>query len=216
MKSVREDFNSSIEKTVLREECSHARQSVWKKNSEATFEINGKVLKKQEKDASKKVSKKKPKKKAAKSVSSESSSSSESSAGSSISSGQQQQQQQQHLFASQFAYNIPQQFNQPNHFHSSQPQYANPVAPSMFSHQQHFNTHQQYAPQYIQQIEQPAVADRSRLSFISKQIEQPPHPFLSSSSSFSPSFSSQSKPIVTKVVAESESDDEETKEYPDN
>ncbi len=130
--------------------------------------------------------------------------------------GQQQQQQQQHLFASQFAYNIPQQFNQPNHFHSSQPQYANPVAPSMFSHQQHFNTHQQYAPQYIQQIEQPAVADRSRLSFISKQIEQPPHPFLSSSSSFSPSFSSQSKPIVTKVVAESESDDEETKEYPDN
>ncbi len=49
MLTIRNDFNSIIESKVLREECSHARQSIWKQDSAATFSVNGNELKKTEK-----------------------------------------------------------------------------------------------------------------------------------------------------------------------
>jgi len=37
MVSIRDDFTSNIESTVLREQCSHARQEAWDKNPELKF-----------------------------------------------------------------------------------------------------------------------------------------------------------------------------------
>ena len=49
MKSLRDDFSMAIERTVLREECSHARQKSWKQDETLQFEINGKSIKKTDK-----------------------------------------------------------------------------------------------------------------------------------------------------------------------
>jgi hypothetical protein len=53
MVSIRDDFTSNIESTVLREQCSHARQEAWDKNPELKFLVGTKTLSKTTKQAKK-------------------------------------------------------------------------------------------------------------------------------------------------------------------